>query len=139
MRRLLPLRGFQNAPLVSFEQATQPLIQQVPEIEHMVYNIQQSKIRSKNGLTVDESLSIALYSMEWSPREKSFYAILNKTLRDPKRETLLPPWLKLLRLFFTGLSKIPSIGHRTIFRGVKPDLRNQYEENARIVWWGFSS
>ena len=66
----------------------------------MVYNIQQSNIQAKNGLTIDESSSIALYSMEWSPREKSFYIILNKTLRDPKRETLLPPWFQIFTTLF---------------------------------------
>ena len=139
MRPLPPLRGFEDEPLVSFEEATKPLIGLVQEIEHMVYNIQRSKVQSKNGLTIDESSSIALYSMEWSPREKSFYMNLNKTLRDPKRESLLPPWLKFLRLFFTGLSKLPSTGHRTIFRGVQLDLRSQYEEGEPVVWWGFSS
>ena len=84
VRPLPPLRGFENEALVSFEEATKPLIGFVQEIEHMVYNIQRSKIRPKNGLTIDESSSIALYSMEWSPKEKSFYMNLNKTLRDPK-------------------------------------------------------
>ena len=77
--------------------------------------------------------------MEWSPREKSFYIHLNKTLRDPKRESLLPSWLKFLRLFFTALSKLPSAKHRIIYRGVKIDLRDQYKKGERIVWWGFSS
>ena len=139
MRPLPPLRGFENEALVSFEEATKPLIGLVQEIEHMVYNIQRSKIRPKNGLTIDESSSIALYSMEWSPREKSFYINLNKTLRDPKRESLLPPWLKFLRLFFTGLSKLPSANHRIIYRGVKLDLRSEYEQGERVFWWGFSS
>ena len=102
LQRLAPLRGFDNEPLVSFEKATEPLIGHVKEIEHMVYNIQHSNIQAKNGLTIDESSSIALYSMEWSPREQSFYMILNETLRNPEREQFLLPWLKFLRLFFTG-------------------------------------
>ena len=44
-----------------------------------------------------------------------------------------------MRLFLTGLSIIPSTGHRTIYRGVKLNLRNRYKEGARIVWWAFSS
>ena len=139
LRRLPPIRGFENETLVSLEEATRPLIGLVQEIENMVYNIRQSKIQAKNGLTIDESSSIALYSMEWSPREQSFYNYLNKTLRDPKRESLLPPWLKFLRIFFTGLSKLPSTGHRTIYRGVKLDLRSKYKLGERVVWWGFSS
>ena len=46
---------------------------------------------------------------------------------------------KFLRLFFTALSKLPSTGHRIIFRGVKLDLREQYKEGECIVWWDFSS
>ena len=139
LQRLPPIRGFENEPLVSLDEATKPLIGVVQEIEYMVYNIRQSKIQAKNGLTIDESSSIALYSMEWSPREQSFYIHLNKTLRDPKRESLLPPWFKFLRLFFTGLSKLPSANHRIIYRGVKLDLRSKYEQGERVVWWGFSS
>ena len=139
LRRLPPIRGFENQPLVSLDEATEPLIGVVQEIEHMVYNIQESNIPAKNGLTVDESSSIALYSMEWSPREQSFYIILNETLRNPEREQVLPPWLKFLKLFFTALSKLPSTNHRIIYRGVKMDLRSQYQQGERIVWWGFSS
>ena len=139
LRKLPPIRGFENESLVSLEEATEPLIGVVPEIEHMLDIVQNRKSKPKNGLSKDESWSITLYSLEWNPREKSFYSILNETLRDKRRETLLPPWLKFLRLFFTGLSKLPSTGHQTIYRGVKLDLRNEYEQGKRVVWWGFSS
>ena len=139
LRRLPPIWGFESEALVSFEEATKPLIGVVQEIEHMVYNIRQSKIQANNGLTIDESSSIALYSMEWNPEENSFYFILNETLRAPNRQTLLPPWFRFLRLFFTGLSKLPSANHRIIYRSVKMDLRDQYKEGECIVWWGFSS
>ena len=139
LRKLPPIRGFENEPLVSLEEATEPLIGVVPEIEHMLDIVKDHNDKPKNGLSKDESSSITLYSLEWNPREKSFYFILNEILRDKRRKTLLPPWLKFLRLFFTGLSKLPSTGHRTIFRGVKIDLREQYKEGERIVWWGFSS
>ena len=139
LRRLPPIRDFENEPLVSFEEATKPLIGLVQEIEHMIYIIQGKNIHEKDGLTVDESSSIALYSLEWKSAEKSFYFILNETLRAPNRQTLLPTWFPFLKLFFTGLSKLPSTGDRTIFRGVKIDLRDQYKEGERIIWWGFSS
>ena len=138
MERLPPLRGFETEPLMSLEEATEPLTESVPEIKHMIYNIRQSKIQPKNGLTIDESSSIALYSMEWNPPEESFYIILNKSLRDLNR-IKLRPWFRFLRLFFTALSKLPLAKHRIIFRGVKLDLRDQYKEGESIVWWGFSS
>ena len=139
LRRLPPIRGFENEELVSFEEATKPLIGLVQEIEHMIYTIQGKNIHEKDGLTIDESSSIALYSLEWKPPGKSFYFILNETLRAPNRQTLLPTWFPFLKLFLTGLSKLPSTGHRTLFRGVKMDLRDQYKEGEHIVWWGFSS
>ena len=139
LRRLPPIRGFENEELVSFEEATKPLIGLVQEIEHMIYTIQGKNIHEKDGLTIDESSSIALYSLEWKPPGKSFYFILNETLRAPNRQTLLPTWFPFLKLFLTGLSKLPSTGHRTIFRGVKIDLRDKYKEGERIIWWGFSS
>ena len=139
LQRLPPIQGFENAPLVSLDEATKPLIGLVQEIEHMIYTIQGKNIHEKDGLTIDESSSIALYSLEWKPPEKSFYFILNETLRAPNRQTLLRPWFRFLKLFFTGLSKLPSTGHQIIFRGVKLDLRDQYKEGERIVWWGFSS
>ena len=139
LRKLPPIRGFENEPLVSLEEATKPLVGVVQEIEHMLDIVQDHNSKPKNGLSKDESCSITLYSLEWNPPEKCFYFILNETLRAPNRQTLLRPWFLFLRLFFTGLSKLPSTGHRIIYRGVKMDLRNQYKEGERIVWWGFSS
>jgi hypothetical protein len=139
VRRLPPIRGFENMPLVSLEEATQPLIPYVSEIEHMVDIVKGNNIKPNDGLTIDESASIALYSMEWSPRQNSFYIILNGTLRKANRAESLPPWFKFLKLFLTALSKLPPTTRRIIYRGVKLDLRKHYTQGARVVWWGFSS
>ena len=139
LRKLPPIRDFENEELVSLEEATKLLIGVVQELEHMIDIVQDHNRKLKNGLSKDESCSITLYSLEWNPREKSFYFILNETLRAPNRQTLLRPWFRFLKLFFTSFSKLPSTGHRSIFRGVKIDLRDQYKEGERIVWWGFSS
>ncbi|CAF1212862.1 unnamed protein product [Adineta steineri] len=138
-RRLPPIRGFENMPHVSLEEATQPLTVYVPEIDHMVYIVKGNITELKDNLTIDESASIALYSMEWPPRKNSLYIVLNEILRSPNRAELLPPWFKFLKLFLTALSKLPLVGRRTIYRGVKLDLRNQYIKGTKTVWWGFSS
>ena len=78
-----------------------------------------------------------LYSMEWQPREKSFYIILNKILCDENR-SLLKPWFLYLKLFITALSKLPSI-HCFVHRGIKKDLSADYPPGKIFVWWGFSS
>lgn len=139
LQRLPPLKGFENLPVVSLEEATQPLIPHVPELKRMVDIAYKNDVQSDYGLTADESSSIALYTVEWSPPKNSFYIILNETLRNSDREKLLPPWLLFLKLFMTALSKLPQTGTRTIYRGVNLDLMSKYRQGTKIVWWGFSS
>jgi hypothetical protein len=77
--------------------------------------------------------------MEWLPRQNSFYLALNGILRSSKREEQLPLWYSFLKLLFTALSKLPSTVGRLVYRGVKMDLREEYLEGSKIIWWGFSS
>ncbi|CAF3014489.1 unnamed protein product [Rotaria socialis] len=133
------LQGYEIMPLVSLEKATDPLIPHVPEIAHMVDAVRRNLIEPKDGLTNDESASIMLYSMQWIPKECSFYHALNKTLRDINREKLIPPWLLYLRLFMTALAKIPSTPGEQVYRGIKKDLRQYYRVGSCFIWAGFSS
>ena len=76
----------------------------------------------EDGLTIDESASIALYTMDWQPNYKSCHFILNATLKasDP---ILLKPWFLYLKLIMTALPKILSeLPPRKLFRGVRSDL-----------------
>ena len=91
LRKLPPIRSFESEPLVSLEEATKLLIGVVQEFEHMLDIVKDHNSKPKHDLSKDESWSITLYSLEWNPRENSFYFILNETLRDKRRETLLPP------------------------------------------------
>lgn len=137
-RMLPPIKGFENLDLVSLEKAVAPLISIIPEIDQMVYTVKQNCDNPKDSLTPDESASIMLYSMEWTPHDNSFYFILNKTLRSEDRQ-LLKPWFLYLRLFIHALSKLPSTVEQNVYRGIKLDLRNDYPINKTFVWWGFSS
>jgi len=87
-RRLPPIKGYEDMPLVSLEEAAKPLIQFVPQIEHMVWTVKDATDAPKNDLTSDELASIKLYSMDWEPSQESFYTILNKTLRAENRQQL---------------------------------------------------
>ena len=138
-RMLPPILGYENMPLVSLEEAVNPLTSFVPEVERMAWTVKQNHFEREHGLTDDESASILLYTMEWEPRNKSFYAILNNTLQAANRQ-LLRPWFLYLRLIMTSLAKIPSDSHRlTVYRGVKLDLSAQYPKGSTVTWWGFSS
>jgi hypothetical protein len=138
-RMLPPIQGYENMPLVSLEEAVDPLTSLVPDVERMAWTVKQSHFVGEHDLTDDEEASILLYTMEWEPREKSFYIILNNTLQAANRQ-LLRPWFLYLKLVMTSLAKIPSDSNRlTVFRGVKLDLSSQYPQGSTVTWWGFSS
>ncbi|CAF1201846.1 unnamed protein product [Adineta steineri] len=76
-RMLLPIQGYEKKPLVSLEDAVEPLVQFVPDIKRMAY---VAKMKCDNPpadhLSKDESASIILYSMEWEPQEDSMVSLL---------------------------------------------------------------
>lgn len=139
LRRLAPLRGYEDLELVSLQNATDPLVPVVKDIKHMVHNALADSEQIESPLPLDQRASIVLYSMQWTSKEASFYHILNSMLRSPNRDKALPPWLSFMKLFLTALAGLPSMGHRTIYRGVKLDLRDRYPMKSSTVWWGFSS
>lgn len=136
-RMLAPIRGYETMPLVSLEAAVDPLVSYVSEVKRMVWTVKQNCAAPSDGLTTDQSASIMLYTLEWTPRERSFYIVFNKILRTEDRNKL-KPWFLYLRLLVTSLSKLPST-HCTVYRGVKQDLHGCYLEGSTLVWWGFSS
>lgn len=136
---LPPIQGYERMPLVTLEEAVNPLLTLVPDVERMVWTVKQSQLNEGYDLSIDESASILLYSMEWEPKDKSFYFILNQTLQTANRD-LLKPWFLYLRLVMTALDKLTvDSPQSTVYRGVKRDLRDQYSRGSTITWWGFSS
>ncbi|CAF1336350.1 unnamed protein product [Rotaria sordida] len=135
---LMPISGHEDMPIVPLEIAVEPLVSFLPAVQSYAY---AAKKRCKNppadGLTIDESASIILYSMGWKPIDKCLYAALNATLRSEDRDQLVP-WFLYLKLFLTALSRLPS-SRRFLFRGVKLDLHTMYPKGETIIWWGFSS
>jgi GTPase SAR1 family protein len=137
-RRLPPIHGFEEKPLVSLKETVKPLETLVPQVDQMVWTIQDSCTQPKDGLSPDESASIMLYTLEWAPPEASFYFILNTALRSEDRRKLTP-WFLYLRLVIHSLSKLPCSSPKVIFRGVKLDLSGEYAEDKEFFWWPFSS
>ena len=134
---LPPIIGYERAPLVSLEEAVDPVVNEVPEVKRMVWTVKGSTLDPPDGLTIDESASIRLYSLEWQPRDASFYFALNGALRAKDRNKLRS-WFLYLKLLICALSKLPST-NRTVYRGIKQDLRKEYPEKSTCIWWGFSS
>ncbi|CAF3730283.1 unnamed protein product [Adineta steineri] len=137
-KMLMPIRGYEEMPIVSLEEAVTPLISILPEIQDYAY-VAKERCESvpPDDLTQDESASIMLYSMEWEPHDKCLYFVLNAALRTEDRRKL-KPWFLYLKLILTALEKLP-FTRRHVFRGVNLDLSDQYTKGKKFVWWGFSS
>lgn len=134
----MPIRGYQNMPLVSLEEAIEPLVSILPEIRDYVYVAKgRCKPVPADGLTKDESASIILYSMDWQPHDQCLYFALNSSLRAEDRRKLTP-WFLYLKLILTALARIPP-SCRVVYRGIKLDLSEEYPVGRTFVWWGFSS
>ena len=87
------------------------------------------------GLTQDESAAICLYTMKWKLNDQSLSTQLNNALRSKDRSELVP-YLPYLQLFSSALSKLKSV-KKTIWRGVKANLSEEYPRGKTVTWWGF--
>jgi hypothetical protein len=129
-------QGYEQMPLVTLDEAIEPLLSIIPDIKQMLCIIKENCQEIQDDLTINESASIMLYSMNWEPKEHSLNLILNRTLRDANRDKL-KPWLLYLKLFMKSLSKLPSI-HCYVYRGAQIDLSHEYPKGKTFIWWGFS-
>jgi hypothetical protein len=135
---LMPIAGYEKEPLVTLEEAVEPIVSLVHDIKRMVF-VAKAKCKKSpaNNLSIDQSASIILYSMDWEPKEKCFYYVLNEVLRTEERKKL-KPWFLYLKLVLTAMSRLPS-SPQIVFRGIKCDIKKDYPPGETIYWWGFSS
>ncbi|CAF1095434.1 unnamed protein product [Didymodactylos carnosus] len=136
---LLPISGHEKQPLLPLKEACEPLYSIVARLaQYVQIALNNSKrLSDREGLTVDESAAIQLYTMEWPESSSSFYAILNRTLREFNRAKL-KPWFKYLKLVLTALYKLPD-NKGLVWRGINEDLSTIYEEGRNYTWWAFNS
>ena len=71
-------------PLVSLKQAIEPLHSIVPDVEEMLWTVSENCKHPPHHLSSDELAAIMLYTLEWMPREASFYYILNQSVAFAK-------------------------------------------------------
>ncbi|CAF1319759.1 unnamed protein product [Didymodactylos carnosus] len=134
---LKPITGYAKLPLMTLDEAVKPLLHIVNELPQNVWVAKENCKKCINELTQDEAAAIHLYTMEWDQRSESLYAILNRTLREIDRQKLIP-WFSYLKLLLTALHKLPS-EKAIVWRGVKADLRADYDPGKKQVWWALSS
>jgi hypothetical protein len=137
---LAPIGGYSKMPLVSLEEAVEPLIHILPDVQSFAYAVKQKCRQPADELTRDESSAIMLYTMSWEPLDECLYFALNHTLRSPgpDRQQKLKPWYHYLRLLLNALFRLPLL-RDTGYRGVAKDISERYIKGETIVWWGFSS
>lgn len=130
-----PFDGYEKVPLVSLEQAVAPLIKVVDKVDQMAWIVKQNCTDPSDGLTVDESASIALLTLEWYSKDLTFNYILNETLRSENKKQI-KPWLPYLKLVFKALSKLPSIT-RVVYQGKKIRVGKDYPNGKVFSSWEF--
>ncbi|CAF1287412.1 unnamed protein product [Rotaria sp. Silwood1] len=137
-RMLMPIQGYEKKPLVTLEEAVEPVVSYVPDVKRMAYIAKMKCAELSPGkLPINQAASITLYSMEWEPQEECLYYVLNQTLRNENRQKV-KPWFLFLRLILTALAQLPSTVSN-VYRGIKRDMRKEYPQGKTFVWWGFSS
>lgn len=134
-----PLLEYAEVPLLSLMKACAPLTNILYNLSFYVQQaIDETPEQPPDGLTVDESASIRLYTIEWQNPHRSLYSMLNYTLKTANRNDL-QPYFKYLKLFLTALVKLPCVQQQTVWRGVTKDLSGNFPSGTRLTWWGFSS
>ncbi|CAF1510746.1 unnamed protein product [Rotaria magnacalcarata] len=134
-----PIVGYASEPLLPLYKACAPLNGIIQNILFYVQSaLEETSEQPLDGLTIDESAAIRLYTIEWEGSHQSLYSKLNYTLKTASREELRP-YFKYLKLFVTALAKLPCTPPSNIWRGVTKDLSAQFPPNTPVTWWSFTS
>ena len=134
-----PIMGYAQEPLLPLYKACFPLMIILHNLSfYVAMALEETPEEPPNGLTVDESAAIRLYTMEWARPHPSLYSMLNRTLRNTNREELRP-YFKYMKLFLTALAKLPCVPPSTVWRGVTKNVSADFPRGTPVTWWAFSS
>ncbi|CAF3772494.1 unnamed protein product [Rotaria sp. Silwood1] len=134
-----PIIGYADEPLLPLFKACAPLTDIIYNLSFYIQlALNETPDHPPNGLTVDESAAIRLYTIEWEGPHRSLYSMLNHALIMADRKNLRP-YFGYLKLYLTALVKVPCIPPLTVWRGVTKDISAQYPPGTSVTWWAFSS
>ena len=134
-----PIVGYADEPLLPLFKACAPLTDIIYDLSSYIQMaLHETPEQPPDGLTIDESAAIRLYTMEWDKPHQSLYSMLNYTLKHSDHEHLRP-YFKYLKLFLTALVKLPCVPPLTVWRGVTKNLSAQFPPGTSVTWWAFSS
>jgi hypothetical protein len=134
-----PILDYAEEPLLPLAEACIPLIEIIDNI--LVYvkmALDETPREPPDGLTIDESAAIRLYTIEWNEQHRSLYSMLNHTLKKADRVDLRP-YFRYMKLFLTALVKLPCVPPLAVWRGVTKDMSAEFSPGTSVTWWGFSS
>ncbi|CAF3111335.1 unnamed protein product [Rotaria sp. Silwood2] len=134
-----PIVGYAEEPLLPLAEACAPLIDIINNLSvYVQLALDETPESPPDGLTVDESAAIRLYTIEWERPHRSLYSMLNHTLKSTNREELRP-YFKYMKLFLTALVRLPCVPSLTVWRGVTKKLTAEFPPGTPMTWWSFSS
>jgi hypothetical protein len=136
---LRPVVGYADEILLPLFKACAPLTNIVHNLSFYIQMaLSETPEQPSDGLTIDESAAIRLYTIEWDKPHRSLYSMLNHTLMKDDREQL-GPYFKYLKLLLTALVKLPCVPQLTVWRGVTKNVSVKFPPGTSVTWWGFSS
>lgn len=136
---LMPITGYAEEPLLSLSEACSPLINILHDLSLYVQTaVDETPEQPPDGLTINESAAIRLYTMEWHKPHPSLYSKLNFALRNTDRDSLRP-YFKYMKLFLTALVKLPCAAPTTVWRGLTLNMSEDFPPGTTVTWWSFSS
>jgi hypothetical protein len=134
-----PILEYAEEPILPLAEACAPLADILHDLSFYVkMALDETPKEPPDGLTIDESAAIRLYTIEWTGGHRSLYSMLNYTLKTMGREHLRP-YFKYMKLLVTALVKLPCVPPCTVWRGVTKDLSAEFQPGTAVTWWAFSS
>ena len=134
-----PIIGYAQEPLLPLSEACFPLTDFFHDLQFYVkMALDETPHEPSDGLTIDESAAIRLYTIEWPQPHPSLYSMLNRALRNTNREELWP-YSKYMKLFLTALAKLPCVSSSVVWRGITRNMSVDFPRGTPVTWWAFSS
>ena len=131
--------GYSEEPLLPLYEACSPLMNLLHNLPFYIQMaVDETSEQPSDGLTIDESAAIRLYTIEWCEPHRSLYSMLNHALRSTEREQIRP-YFRYMKLFLTALVKLPCVAPTTVWRGVAKDKSREFPPGTTVTWWSFSS
>ena len=134
-----PIVEYTAESLLPLAKACAPLVDIIHDLLFYVQMVlEETPDEPPDGLTVDESAAIRLYTVEWPKPHRSLYSMLNYTLKNDNREDLRP-YFKYMKLLITALVKLPFVPPSTVWRGVNKNVSTDFPPGTPVTWWAFTS